>query len=71
LLLKIAFADKPQQVLQVARPAPTAANQQVFKLIVMSTAGREAELKCIYTSDLSSGPWCAKKLAVANPIADN
>ncbi|MFQ6016131.1 MAG: nitroreductase family protein [Anaerolineae bacterium] len=40
-----------QQVLQAARLAPTAANWQPFQLIVIHTAGREAELKRIYNRD--------------------
>jgi nitroreductase len=43
--------DKLQQVLQAARLAPTAANRQPFQIIVIHTAGREAELKRIYGRD--------------------
>jgi nitroreductase len=43
--------DKLQQVLEAARLAPTAANRQPFQLIVIHTAGREAELKRIYHTD--------------------
>jgi len=43
--------DKLQQVLEAARLAPTAANRQPFQLIVIHTAGREAELKRIYNRD--------------------
>jgi len=43
--------DKLQQVLQAARLAPTAANRQPFQFIVIHTAGREAELKRIYSRD--------------------
>ena len=39
------------QVLEAARLAPTAANRQPFQLIVIHTAGREAELKRIYPRD--------------------
>jgi len=39
------------QVLQAARLAPTAANRQPFQLIVIHTAGREAELGRIYGQD--------------------
>jgi len=42
---------KLQQVLEAARLAPTAANQQPFQFIVIHTAGREAELKRIYNRD--------------------
>lgn len=40
--------DKLQQVLEAARLAPTAANRQPFRLIVVHTRGREEELKRIY-----------------------
>jgi len=40
--------EKLQQVLEAARLAPTAANRQPFELIVIPTAGREAELRRIY-----------------------
>jgi nitroreductase len=43
--------EKLQQVLDAARLAPTAANRQPFQLIVIHTAGREAELKLIYGRD--------------------
>lgn len=43
--------EKLTQVLQTARLAPTAANRQPFQLIVIHTAGREAELKRIYSRD--------------------
>jgi nitroreductase len=43
--------EKLQQVLNAARLAPTAANRQPFQLIVIHTAGREAELKRIYGRD--------------------
>ncbi len=43
--------EKLTQVLQAARLAPTAANRQPFQLIVIHTAGREAELKRIYSRD--------------------
>ena len=44
--------DKLQLVLEAARLAPTAANRQPFQLVVMHTAGREAELGQIYRR-----PW--------------
>jgi nitroreductase len=40
--------DKLQQVLDAARLAPSAANRQPFQLIVIHTAGREAELRRVY-----------------------
>jgi nitroreductase len=44
--------DKLQSVLQAARLAPTAANRQPFRLIVVPTRNREAELLRIYKR-----PW--------------
>ncbi len=43
--------NKLQQVLEAARLAPTAVNAQPFQLIVIQTAGREAELRRIYKRD--------------------
>ena len=43
--------ERLQQVLEAARLAPTAANRQPFQLIVIHTAGREAELKRVYGRD--------------------
>ena len=40
--------EKLQQVLEAAIMAPTAANRQPFRLIVISTEGREADLQRIY-----------------------
>ena len=40
--------DKLHRVLEVARLAPTASNRQPFQIIVIHTAGREAELRRIY-----------------------
>lgn len=40
--------EKLQQVLEAARLAPTAANRQPFRLIVINTQGREAELRRVY-----------------------
>ncbi len=40
--------EKLQQILEAARLAPTAANRQPFRLIVVHTAGHEAELRRIY-----------------------
>ncbi len=40
--------DKLGQVIEAARLAPTAANHQPFQIIVIHTAGREAELRRIY-----------------------
>ena len=44
--------DKLQSVLQAARLAPTAANRQAFRLIVIPTRSRESELLRIYNR-----PW--------------
>lgn len=41
-------ADKLEQVLQAAAWAPTACNRQPFQLIVITTRGRETELRRIY-----------------------
>jgi nitroreductase len=43
--------EKLRQVLEAARLAPTAANRQPFRLIVIRTVGREAELRRIYGED--------------------
>ncbi|MCI4445951.1 MAG: nitroreductase family protein [Candidatus Aminicenantes bacterium] len=43
--------DKLNRILEAARLAPTAANFQPFKIIVVHTAGRQAELKRIYSKD--------------------
>lgn len=40
--------EKLQQVLEAARLAPSAANRQPFRLLVIPMAGREAELQRIY-----------------------
>lgn len=44
--------DKLQTVLEAARLAPTAANRQPIQIVVMHTAGREAEIGQIYRR-----PW--------------
>ncbi len=43
--------EKLQKVLEAAIFAPTAANRQPFRLIVLKTAGREADLRRIYARD--------------------
>jgi nitroreductase len=43
--------EKLQQVLEAARLAPTAANRQPFRIIVIRTAGREPELSRIYSKE--------------------
>jgi nitroreductase len=44
--------DKLARILEATRLAPTAANRQPFRIIVIATAGREAELGRIYPR-----PW--------------
>jgi len=43
--------EKLRKVLEAANLAPTAANRQPFRLIVIPTKGREKELKRIYSRD--------------------
>ncbi len=43
--------EKLNKVLEAAILAPTAANRQPFRLIVLKTAGREADLKRVYPRD--------------------
>jgi nitroreductase len=43
--------EKLQRILEAARLAPTAANRQPFQIIVLRTAGRQAELHPIYPRD--------------------
>ena len=43
--------DKLARVLEAARLAPTAANRQPFRVIVLSTKGREADLRRVYGRD--------------------
>ena len=40
-----------QKVLEAGALAPTAANRQAFRILVIRTAGREQELKRIYSRD--------------------
>ncbi|HTX69549.1 MAG TPA: nitroreductase family protein [Thermoleophilia bacterium] len=40
--------DKLRQLLEAARRAPTAANRQAFRMLVVHTAGREDELARVY-----------------------
>jgi nitroreductase len=42
---------KLDRVLEAARLAPTACNNQPFRVVVARTAGRQAELKRIYAKD--------------------
>ncbi len=43
--------EKLQKILEAAILAPTAANRQPFRLIILKTAGREALFKRIYARD--------------------
>ena len=43
--------EKLQKVLEAACLAPTAANRQPFRLIVINTKGREAELRRVYRAE--------------------
>lgn len=43
--------EKLERVLEAARLAPTAANRQPFRVIVVPTKGREEELRRIYVRD--------------------
>jgi nitroreductase len=43
--------EKLQMILEAARLAPTAANRQAFRLIVVKTEGRKEELKKVYGRD--------------------
>jgi len=47
--------EKLNNILEAARLAPTAANRQAFKIIVMETEGRKEDLKRIY-----GRPWFAE-----------
>lgn len=43
--------EKLEKILEAVRVAPTAANKQPFKFIVVNTEGREEELKTIYGAE--------------------
>ena len=43
--------EKLERVLEAARLAPTAANRQPFRVIVVPTKGREGELRRVYVRD--------------------
>jgi nitroreductase len=43
--------EKLERVLEAARLAPTAANRQPFRVLVIPTKGREEELRRIYVRD--------------------
>jgi nitroreductase len=43
--------EKVNKILEAANLAPTAANRQAFKIVVISTKGKEEELKKIYARD--------------------
>jgi nitroreductase len=44
-------AEKLQRILEAARIAPTAANRQAFKVVVVKTKGHGEQLKQIYSRD--------------------
>ena len=50
-LAKEVEQKKLDAILEAARLAPTAANRQAFKILVISTASRKEELKKIYPSN--------------------
>lgn len=59
--------DKLQKVLEAAVLAPTAANRQPFRLIVIRTQGKEAELKRLYHRDwFSQAPLVIGICAIAS-----
>jgi nitroreductase len=61
--------ERLEQVLDAARLAPTAGNRQAFKVVVMSTKGRQDELRKVYGRDwFTQGPLV---LAVCGIPADN
>ncbi len=43
--------DKLARILEAARLAPTAANRQAFRVVVLPAKGREAELRRVYGRD--------------------
>jgi nitroreductase len=43
--------EKLARILEAVRLAPTACNKQPFRIVVVQTAGREAELKRVYDKD--------------------
>jgi len=43
--------EKLKKILEAARLAPTAANRQPFRILVISTEGRKEELRRIYARD--------------------
>ncbi|MBM4319682.1 MAG: nitroreductase [Deltaproteobacteria bacterium] len=53
-----------QQLLEAARLAPTAANRQPFRIAILPTAGREAELGRIYGK-----PWFTQAPLVIGMLA--
>ncbi len=48
--------EKLKRVLEAARLAPTAANRQAFRIFVVPTRGREAELRRIYGREWFTQP---------------
>ena len=56
--------DTLGRVLEAARQAPTAANRQPFRIVVMHTRGREAELARVY-----GRPWFTQAPLVLAVVA--
>ncbi len=56
--------EELQQVLEAARQAPTAANRQPFRIVVIHTRGREEELARVY-----GRPWLLQAPLVLAVIA--
>jgi nitroreductase len=44
-------AEKLERILEAARLAPTAANRQAFRLVVVKTEGRKEQLRRMYPKD--------------------
>jgi len=61
--------EKLKKILEAAVLAPTAANRQAFRLIVIGTAGREDELKRIYSKDWFTQAPCV--ICVCSLPAEN
>ena len=66
-LPKMVEEEKLNQILEAARLAPTAANRQPFRIIIIHTVGKEEQLKTIYTRDwFVSAPLVICACAVLN-----
>jgi len=59
--------EKLQRILEAARLAPTAANRQPFRLLVINTRGREEELRRLYHREwFTQGPLVIGIVTVPN-----